>query len=111
MCHRHERPARGVVGLAQGLRIRDAFELFDHDGDGVLKCSELYGGITWLGLSLTPEAIQELFSKADVDSDGKVSMTEFKNVLDLGDGSEEHVFEPEDGAVPHEKIAPIAITK
>ena len=41
--------------VQKGLSLRDAFDLFDHDSDNVISPSELYGGVTWLGLDLTPK--------------------------------------------------------
>lgn len=41
----------------QGLRLADAFLLFDYDGDGVLGPSELYGGLEWLGVKLLPAEV------------------------------------------------------
>jgi Ca2+-binding EF-hand superfamily protein len=30
--------------------LQDAFRIFDHDGNGVLTCSELFSAFKWLGL-------------------------------------------------------------
>ena len=38
--------------------VLDAFRAFDSDRDGLLSCSELYGGLDWLGLTdLVPEQV------------------------------------------------------
>lgn len=42
---------------AQGLRVADAFQLFDFDGDGILSPSELYGGLDGLGIKLLPAEV------------------------------------------------------
>ena len=42
----------------KGLRAGDLFMLFDHDGDGSLTPAELYGGIDWLGIKISPKQIQ-----------------------------------------------------
>lgn len=48
----------------KGLRVADAFQLFDFDGDGVLSPSELYGGLDGLGIKLLPA---EVLSHARLD--------------------------------------------
>lgn len=65
--------------------IRDAFSLFDHDSDGVLSASELYGGMDWLGLKLTPKQVRELFAVVDANKDGTITVAEFKTALTLTD--------------------------
>lgn len=39
------------------MKLLDAFRLFDYNHDGILSCGELYGGLEWLGMKLTPENI------------------------------------------------------
>ena len=39
------------------MKLLDAFRIFDYNHDGMLSCSELYGGLEWLGMKLTPESI------------------------------------------------------
>ena len=34
-----------------------ALQAFDHNHDGEIGYAELYGGITWLGLKLTPKQV------------------------------------------------------
>lgn len=43
--------------LQKGMGLMDAFRAFDSNKDGLLSCSELYGGLLWLGLPVTPEVI------------------------------------------------------
>ena len=44
----------------KGMFVLDAFRAFDSDRDGLLSCSELYGGLDWLGLgALQAEHVQE----------------------------------------------------
>ena len=52
----------------------DAFRAFDANRNGTLGCSEMYGGLTWLGLEIVPEEIYELVKIIDSDHDGRVSL-------------------------------------
>jgi hypothetical protein len=65
----------------KGLYVLDAFRAFDSDFDGQLSCSELYGGLEWLGLELTPENIYDLVKRIDSNGDGLVSMADFKTAF------------------------------
>jgi hypothetical protein len=42
------------------MKLLDAFRLFDYNHDGMLSCSELYGGLEWLGMKLTSESIKNM---------------------------------------------------
>ena len=44
--------------LAQrGVRVVDAFRAMDADRDGRVCCSELYGGLEWLGVKVSPDDV------------------------------------------------------
>jgi hypothetical protein len=63
----------------KGMFVLDAFRAFDGDRDGQLCCSELYGGLDWLGLTdLQPEQVHDLVRRIDSNGDGLVSMADFK---------------------------------
>ena len=64
--------------LEHGMLVFDAFRAFNHNKDGTLTCSELYGGLTWLGLELEPEQVHSIVRRIDTDNDGLVSFEEFK---------------------------------
>ena len=53
--------------------IREAFRLFDDNGDGFISASELRHVVTNLGEKLTNEEIEEMIRDADVDGDGQVN--------------------------------------
>lgn len=40
------------VCRARGMYPRDAFRAFNYSHSGFLTCSELYGGLDWLGLQV-----------------------------------------------------------
>ena len=62
---------------ARGMAALDAFRAFDQGRTGELTCSELYAGLEWLGLSMTPAQIYELVRAIDSDGDGLISLAEF----------------------------------
>lgn len=68
---------------SRGLRVADAFAAFDMNHDGALSPSEMYGGLTWLGLHLSPAEISNLIAAFDTDGDGAVSLEEFREALDV----------------------------
>lgn len=91
------------------MRVADAFRAFDYDRDGFLNCSEIYGGLEWLGLAMTPVEIYSLVRAIDSASekDGRISMEEFEEALQVAEEDEE------DYEVVHEQIrvAPKQITE
>ena len=53
--------------------LRNAFRLFDKNGDGFISVDELRTIITQLGDKLSEEEADELFAKADINHDGKLN--------------------------------------
>ena len=49
----------------KGMKLLDAFRAFDYNRDGRLSCSELYGGLEWLGMSLQAEDIYAIVRHVD----------------------------------------------
>ena len=58
---------------ARGLYVQDAFRVFDHDGNGVLSCSEFFSACRWLGLKMLPADVHEIVRQIDEDGDGLIS--------------------------------------
>ena len=65
----------------KNMLMMDAFRAFDSDRDGRLNCSELYAGITWLGLDLTPDDIYDIMRAYDSDKDGCLSYQDFSSTF------------------------------
>ena len=57
---------RVILGFVE---FREAFSLFDHDGDGTITTSELQTVMERLGLSSDQEQLNEMIR--EVDADGK----------------------------------------
>ena len=53
--------------------IKEAFRVFDKDGNGFISAAELRHVMTNLGEKLTDEEVDEMIREADVDGDGQVN--------------------------------------
>eukprot|EP00092_Neocalanus_flemingeri_P056876 GFUD01067478.1.p1 GENE.GFUD01067478.1~~GFUD01067478.1.p1 ORF type:complete len:150 (-),score=53.36 GFUD01067478.1:94-543(-) len=61
--------------------IREAFQVFDGDGNGFINRQELACVMGNLGEALTPAEIQGMIDEADVDGDGQINYEEFYNMM------------------------------
>jgi len=61
-----------------------AFKVFDADGDGAVLLSDMSVIMRNLGVSLTKEEQQELFSQIDQDKNGKITYDEFVKLMKMG---------------------------
>eukprot|EP01052_Picozoa_sp_SAG31_P000390 SAG31_NODE_12_length_38498_cov_21.161671_6_plen_602_part_00 len=67
--------------IEKGMLVFDAFRAFNSSRTGSLTCSELYGGLEWLGMTLTPDQIHAIVRKIDSDKDGLVSYEDFRDAF------------------------------
>ena len=61
--------------------IREAFRVFDKDGNGFVSAAELRHVMTKLGEKLSDEEVDEMIQAADTDGDGQVNYEEFVHML------------------------------
>merc|ERR1712243_23343 len=61
--------------------IREAFQVFDGDGNGFINRQELACVMGNLGEALTPEEIQSMIDEADLDGDGQINYEEFFSMM------------------------------
>ncbi|XP_032280972.1 calmodulin-1-like [Phoca vitulina] len=61
--------------------IREAFQVFDKDGNGHISAAELRHVMTNLGEKLTDEEVDEMIREADIDGDGQVNYEEFVQMM------------------------------
>jgi len=71
--------ARKMKETDSDEEIREAFRVFDKDGNGFISAAELRHVMTNLGEKLTDEEVDEMIREADVDGDGQVNY-EGKNI-------------------------------
>ncbi len=77
--------------------IREAFKVFDRDGDGYLTLEEIRHVMTNLGEKLTDEEVEEMIQEADTDRDGYISfegwlMSFIVEPLDIGGWEDRFVW-------------------
>ena len=57
--------------------IREAFRVFDKEGNGFISTAELAAVMMNIGDVLSQEETEELVAEADIDGDGNVNYEEF----------------------------------
>jgi calmodulin len=61
--------------------IKEAFKVFDKDGNGFISAAELRHIMTNLCEKLTDEEVDEMIREADVDGDGQINYDEFVDMM------------------------------
>lgn len=61
----------------QDTALREAFKMFDKDGNGYISAAELRTVMCNLGEKLTEQEVDDMIKEADVDADGMVNYEEF----------------------------------
>jgi hypothetical protein len=83
---------------AHGLRVFDAFRAFDFDRDGQLSCSELWGGLEFLGIKVSPDDVYAIVRYVDQTGDGRIRFSDFSLVF--SDENEDDTVEPNASPAP-----------
>lgn len=63
--------------------LKEAFNAFDKDGDGVINVKELQAMMEKLGDRLSMEEAQQLIEEVDLDNDGSVNFYEFSIMMGI----------------------------
>nr|UUG47645.1 calcium-binding protein CML18 [Gastrodia elata] len=84
---------------AQGdADIKDAFNIYDLDGNGLISVKELHQVLGRLGERCSPKDCSRMIQSVDSDGDGCVNFDEFKKMMGgLSDGEK---MEPADQVMP-----------
>ena len=70
-------PPPGVGSMFSEAMLRKAFGLFDKDNSGTIESSELNGVMSMLGLTLSDEELELLYTQLDSDGNGQIDFEEF----------------------------------
>ena len=71
--------------LDNSVELKEAFKIFDRDGDGFVDAKELMHVVTLYGDKLSQEEAEELLREADQNGDGKLDYNEFVRMMIQGD--------------------------
>ncbi|XP_066279452.1 calmodulin-A-like isoform X1 [Branchiostoma lanceolatum] len=61
--------------------LREAFKLFDKEGNGYITSSDLRQVLNCLGQDLTEEEVDDMIGEVDQDGDGKIDYEEFATAV------------------------------
>ncbi|CAN8235034.1 unnamed protein product [Cochlearia groenlandica] len=61
--------------------IREAFDLYDQDKNGLISSSEIHKVLNRLGMSCSVEDCVRMIGHVDSDGDGNVNLEEFKKMM------------------------------
>ncbi|KAF9186809.1 hypothetical protein BGZ51_001606 [Haplosporangium sp. Z 767] len=73
--------ARKMVDTESEEEIKEAFKVFDKDGNGYISAAELRHVLTNLGERLNDQEVDEMITEADVDGDGQINYDEFVRMM------------------------------
>lgn len=69
--------AKKTSDMAAEDEIREAFRVFDRDGNGFISRDEMRSVMMNLGEKVTDEECNQFILEADVDGDGQINYEEF----------------------------------
>ncbi|XP_017771638.1 PREDICTED: neo-calmodulin-like [Nicrophorus vespilloides] len=84
------------VSKSQMKEFREAFRLFDKDGDGSITKEELGRVMRSLGQFARSEELQQMLQEVDADGDGNVSFEEFMDIAWSASGGADAAIQPGD---------------
>ncbi|KAJ0049300.1 hypothetical protein Pint_17032 [Pistacia integerrima] len=61
--------------------LRDAFDLYDQDKNGLISHKELYSVLSRLGMKCLEDECVKMIKSVDSDGDGMVNFAEFKKMM------------------------------
>ena len=73
--------ARKMKDTDSEEEIREAFRVFEKDGNGFISAAELHHIMINLGEKLPDVEVDEMLREADIDGDGQVNYEEFVTMM------------------------------
>ncbi|KAG5317614.1 CALM protein, partial [Pseudoatta argentina] len=77
----HSSSSKTPISKSQMKEFREAFRLFDKDGDGTITKEELGRVMRSLGQFARAEELRTMLQEIDIDGDGNVSFEEFVEIV------------------------------
>merc|ERR1711874_17246 len=74
------RSARSSLEMADNVELKEAFKLFDMDGDGMITKDELRKLVEKVGGSMTEGEAKGLINQADKDGNESIDFSEFSKL-------------------------------
>ncbi|KAB5516692.1 hypothetical protein DKX38_027340 [Salix brachista] len=74
----------GDSGGNDGKELRDAFDLYDKNKNGLISADELHSVMRMLGLKCSLGDCRKMIREVDQDGDGNVNFEEFKKMMNKG---------------------------
>merc|ERR1712151_60359 len=65
----------------QEVQLKQAFQVFDKDGNGSLSKEEMLEAMTSMGRKFTPGEMDAFMRAVDQDSNGVIDFDEFKDMM------------------------------
>lgn len=87
--------------------IREVFDLFDSDGNGIVSSDELKAALTVVDSKLSSEEVSELSDAIDLDGNGMIDFDEFRVMMNCEDPTESSLDEPHEGVIEDEFLIPV----
>ncbi|CCD69292.1 EF-hand domain-containing protein [Caenorhabditis elegans] len=72
---------RQICDPKEERELRDVFNVFDKNGDGVISIDDLIFVMCQLGEKLTETEAKEMIKQGDLDHDGMIDFQEFVNII------------------------------
>ena len=69
------------IDEAEMQEFKDAFTLYDKNGDGTITIAELGAAMRSLGSDPTESELQDVINEVDADGNGSLDFAEFVNMM------------------------------
>ena len=73
--------ARKMKDVDSEDEIKEAFRVFDKDGNGFISAAELRHLMINIGEKLSDDEVDQMIKEADIDGDGQVNYEEFAKMM------------------------------
>lgn len=111
---RRDNPRGRHHGLTQQMKqeMKEAFELFDTDGNGTIDAKELSNAMRALGFEMTKEELNQMIADVDRDGSGAIDFDEFVYMMTdkIGERSSKQELTKAFNIIDHDKNGKISVS-